>query len=172
MQDTHVVSRETVSRLSRELSGLRPSRGPSACPSVARANPTQTAGRTKDGPPEGPGTGGNGAKRPHSSKRQPGSGASGTHSGPPGSPGCLRMETGPRATSRPVEPAPTPTPATRPGACLPLGVVGCVPGCLLQQSHVAQHAGEDEEHSEGVGPPAAQTHGGCVRAQLGPQARA
>lgn len=36
---------------------------------------------------------------------------------------------------------------------LPLGVVGRVLRRLLQQSHVAQHAGEDEEHGQGVRAP-------------------
>lgn len=53
---------------------------------------------------------------------------------------------------------------------VPLGVVGRVPRCLFQQCHVAQHAGEDEEHAQGVGPPATQT--ACVgarKARVGPR---
>ena len=48
---------------------------------------------------------------------------------------------------------------------VPLGVVGRVPWRLLQQSHVAQHAGEDEEHGQGVGPPATQTQPASAHGQ-------
>lgn len=44
-----------------------------------------------------------------------------------------------------------------PGGRLPLGVVGRVLRCLLQQSHVAEHTGEDEEHGQGVGAPESRT---------------
>lgn len=48
------------------------------------------------------------------------------------------------------------------GARLPLGVVGRVLRCLLQQRHVAEHAGEDEEHGEGVRTPGMKHR--CVNA--------
>lgn len=44
-----------------------------------------------------------------------------------------------------------------PGDTIPLGVVGCVLRCFLQESHVAQCTGEDEQHGQGVGSPEIQT---------------
>ena len=113
-----------------------------------------------------PETGGRGVNTAQSSRRQPGRDASGTRSGDTGSPASPRVDTGP-ASHRPArgEQGPPPPQArqlpapARPGAVLPLGVIGRVPRRLLQQSHVAEHTGEDEEHRQGVGAPETQTHG-------------
>lgn len=71
-------------------------------------------------------------------------------------PGLERVEEGLKVLQGPRAPG-VPTLAHCRAGRVPLGVVGRVPRRLLQQSHVAQHAGEDEEHGQGVGPPATQT---------------
>lgn len=89
------------------------------------------------------------AVSPHSTKARlaPGAGDSRPPSRPAG-PGTTRPQgSAPPAGLRP------PSRPSRARAWLPLGVVGRVLRCLLQQRHVAQHAGEDEEHGEGVRAP-------------------
>lgn len=66
-----------------------------------------------------------------------------------GEPACLRWTLAPGAPAHLGGAEPH-------AARVPLGVVGRVLRRLLQQRHVAQHAGEDEEHRQGVGPPARQ----------------